>query len=155
MAFKRRRRSLGCRARSGPKEFWQRQSQSMAGRSGRANSVQNRTCGRGGVVGDVTITSWWGCTGSIARRSLQSQESGLQARRRRVERKIEKLEAWRPRIWSLEHELMLWERRKERQRGQVSPLKKKGTRKKCWRDCMEVALVLCDTGVLKVHTGTF
>ena len=70
---------LGVGTRSGPKEFWQRQSQSMAGRSGRANSVKNRMCGRGGVA-----VSRRGCTGSLGRRSLQSQESGLQALRHRA-----------------------------------------------------------------------
>ena len=49
--------------KSGPKGFWQKQSQSMAGRSGRANSVQNRMCGRGGIAGDVIIISQRRCTG--------------------------------------------------------------------------------------------
>ena len=35
----------GCGARSGLKGFWQKQSQSLAGRSGRANSARNRMCG--------------------------------------------------------------------------------------------------------------
>ena len=39
----------------------------------------------------------------------QQRESGLQARRARVLRKREKLEAWKPRVKSLEHELLLWE----------------------------------------------
>ena len=47
------------------------------------NSVQNLMCGRGGVAGDVTVTSGRGW-GSIGRRSLQSHESGLQALRHRV-----------------------------------------------------------------------
>ena len=47
----------------------------------------------------------------------------------RVERKREKLEAWKLRIKSSEHELMLWKRREEHKRGQVSLLKKKETRK--------------------------
>ena len=85
MAFRHKRRSHGCRARSGPKWFWQKQLHSMAGRSsGRANSVRNRMCGRGGVAGDVIITSRRRCTGSFSRRSQQSQETGLQAHQPRV-----------------------------------------------------------------------
>ena len=48
----------------------EKQSQLMAGRSGRANSVQNPMCGRGGVAGDVTMTSRRSCTGSFGRRSV-------------------------------------------------------------------------------------
>ena len=58
--------------------FLQMRSRSMGERSGRANSDQNRMCGRGGIAGDVTLTSRRGCKGSTGRRSLQSQESGLQ-----------------------------------------------------------------------------
>ena len=36
----------------------------MAERSGRANSVRSRMCGRDGVAGDVIITSRRGCMGS-------------------------------------------------------------------------------------------
>ena len=50
----------------------------------------------------------------------------------------EKLEAWKPRIKSSEHELMLWKRRKEHKRGQVQLLKKKGTRKKYGEIVMEL-----------------
>ena len=79
---------LGCRARSGPKGFWRRQSQSMAERSGRANSVRSRMCGRGGVAGDVIMTSRQGCTGSTGRvaeeerkaRSLEAENEELRAR---------------------------------------------------------------------------
>ena len=78
-----------------------------------------------------SATSRRGCKGSISRRSQQNQETGLLVRRARVGSKREKLEAWKPRIKSLEHELMLWERRMEHKRGQVSPLKKKEIRKKC------------------------
>ena len=62
---------LGSRARSELKECWQMRSRLMGERSGRANSVQNRMCGRGGVAGDATVTSRRGCTGSTGRRSLQ------------------------------------------------------------------------------------
>ena len=54
------------------------------------------------------------------------------------ERKREKLEAWKLRIKSSEHELMLWKRRKEHKRGQVSPFQKKGTRKKYGETVSEV-----------------
>ena len=101
-------------------------------------------CGRDGVAGDVIITSRRGCLGSVSRRT-QQRASGLQARRARVERKREKLEAWKTRIKSLEHELMLWERMKECKMDQAFPLKKKGTWKKYGGegerregDCMEV-----------------
>ena len=106
-----RRRSPGCRARSGPKEFWQKQSQSTVGRSGRANSVQNRMCGRGGVAGDVTITSRRSCTGSIGRRSLQSQgewSTGSSASSGEEDRKARSMEAenkeLRARIHAVEKE---------------------------------------------------
>ena len=121
-------RSHGCRARSGPTGFWQKQSQSVAEKSGRANSVRSRMFGRDDA-GDVIITSRRACMGSFSRRS-QQRESGLQARRARVVRKREKLQAWKPRIKSLEHELMPRERMKECEIGQASPLKKKGTWKK-------------------------
>ena len=122
MAFRHKRNG----ARSGPKGFWRKQSMAE-----RRNSVRSRTCGQDGVAGDVITISRRRCTGSTRRRSQQSQELGLLPRRARVGRKREKLEAWKPRIKSLEHELMLWERRKEHKWGQVSPLQKKGTRKKC------------------------
>ena len=48
---------LGSRARSELKECWQMRSRLMGGWSGRANSVLNQMCGRGGVAGDVTVTS--------------------------------------------------------------------------------------------------
>ena len=96
----------------------------------RANSVRSRMCGRDGVAGDVIITSRRRCTGSMSRRSQQSQETGPLARRARVGRKRKKLVAWKARIDSLEHELRPWERRKEPKMGQVSP-SKKDTRKKC------------------------
>ena len=41
------------------KECWQMRSRLMGERSGRANSVQNRMCGRSGVAGDVTMISQW------------------------------------------------------------------------------------------------
>ena len=129
MAFRHKRICHGCRARSGPKGFWRKQLQSMADRSGRANSVRSRMCGQDGVAGNAIITSRRRC--SISRRSQQSQETCLLARRARVERKSEKFEVWKPRIKSVEHELMLWERRKEHKKGQVSSVRKKETRKKC------------------------
>ena len=144
IAFRHTRKSHGCRARSGPKGFWRKKPQSMAERSGRANSVRSRMCGRDGVAGDVIMTSRRGCAGSFGRRSQQSRESGLQARRARVGRKREKLEAWKPRMKSLEHELMLWERTKECKMGQASPLKKKGTWKKygetVWKSRMRMSV---------------
>ena len=64
MISKIRRGFLGSRARSEQEEFWQMRSRLMGERSGRANSVLNRMCGRGGVAGDVTITSRRSCKGS-------------------------------------------------------------------------------------------
>ena len=57
MVSKLRRGVLGSRARSELKEFWQTRSRLMGERSGRANSVQSRMCGRGGAAGDVAIIS--------------------------------------------------------------------------------------------------
>ena len=84
-------------------------------RSGRANCVQNRMCGLGGVAGDVTTTSWRGCTGSFGRRSLQSRESGLQARRRGVRR-----------TRSSEQGLMPRKRKEGSQKGAGIPFKEEG-----------------------------
>ena len=108
-----RRGVLGSRARSELNECWQMRSRLMGERSGRANSVQNRMCGRGGVAGDVTVTSGRICKVSTGRRSLQSRESGLQALRRRVGKKTEKLGVWKLRIRSSQRGLMPWRRRKE------------------------------------------
>ena len=66
-----RRGVLGSQTRSEPKECWQMRSRLMGGSSGCANSVLNQMCGRGGVAGDVTVTSRRGCKGSTGRRSLQ------------------------------------------------------------------------------------
>ena len=118
MASKLRKGVLGSRARSEQKEFWQMRSRLMGERSGRANSVWSRMCGRCGVAGDVTTTSQRGYTRSIGRRLLQSQESGLQALRRRVGRKTEKRDAWNVKIRSSEQGLLPWKRRKEDKRCQ-------------------------------------
>ena len=97
MVSKLRRGVLGSRARSELKECWQMRSRLVGERSGRANSVQNRMYGRGGVAGDVTVTSRRGYKGSTGRRLLQSRES----LRRRVGRKTEKLGASKMRIKEL------------------------------------------------------
>ena len=47
-------------------------------------------CGRGGVAGDVTITSRQGCVGSTGRRSQQRVEKGQRALRHRVEKRTRK-----------------------------------------------------------------
>ena len=158
MSFRHKRISHGCPARSGPKGFWLKQSHSMAERSGRANSVRSRMCGRDGVAGDVIITSRRSCTRSFRRRSQQSRESGLQARRARARR--EKLGAWKPRTKSLEHELMLrkkygetarksrmrmsveenWMKRERRYRGSYErskdcPLLQRKCRRISWSQC--------------------
>ena len=113
----------------------------MGERSGRANSVENRMCARGGVAGVVTVTSRRGCKGSTGRRSLQSRESGLQALQRRVGRKTEKHGAWKQIIKSSEQELMPWKRRKECKEGRVSLLKEEWIRKLCgessWKSKMK------------------
>ena len=49
------------------KESWQVRSVLMGERSGRANFVQNRMCGRGGVTDAVKMTSWQGSVGSTGR----------------------------------------------------------------------------------------
>ena len=116
---------------SSRRSFGKMRSRLMGERVGHANSAQNRMCGRGGVAGNVTITSRRGCTESTGRRSLLSRESGLQVFRRRVERKTEKLEAPKLRRRNSEQGLMPWRRRKEYKGGQVSLLQKKGTRKTC------------------------
>ena len=74
----------------------------------------------------------------LAGRSLQSQESGLQALRRRVARKTGKLEAWKLRARSSEQGLMPWETRKEYKMGQASPSKEEVDLEEVWRDCVEV-----------------
>ena len=79
--FQAQMRVLGSRARSEPKECWQMRYRLIA------SSALSRISGRGGVAGDVAATSRRGCKGSTGRRSLQSQESGLQALRRRVGKK--------------------------------------------------------------------
>ena len=79
-------------------------------------------CGRGGVAGDVTVASRRGCKGSTGRRSLQSQENGLQALRRRVERKREKL--GRARIDALE--------KKEGVQGPSIPSREGGNSEDVW-----------------------
>ena len=61
-------------------------------------------CGRGGVADDVTLTSRRGCTGSTGKRSLQSQESGLQALRRRVGSVEAKNKEFRARMDAMEKE---------------------------------------------------
>ena len=94
-------------------------------------------CGQDGVAGDVIITSRRRCTGSMSRRSQQSQETGLLARRARVERKREKLEAWKPRIKILQHEVRLWERKEGSQNGSGVSFEE-GHSEEVWRDCMEV-----------------
>ena len=93
------------------------------------NSVLSQTCGRGGVAGDVTVTSRRGCKGSTGRRSLQSQENGLQAHQRRVERRTEKVGVWKQRTRSSGRGLMPWKGRKERKEGRVSRREKEENRK--------------------------
>ena len=95
-------------------------------------------CGKDGVAGDVIITSRRRCTGSTSRRSQQSQETGLLARRARVRRKREKLEAWKLRIKGLEHELRLWERKEGAQKGSGISFKEEGDSEEVWGDCVEV-----------------
>ena len=83
MAFKHRRRSLGCRGRSGPKEFWQMRSQVTA-RSGFASSVLRHMCGRGGVADVVGTTSLQLYKASTSRRCMRRMKNGTLARRPRV-----------------------------------------------------------------------
>ena len=119
---------LGSRARSELKECGLMRSRLMGERSGRANSVLSRMCGRGGVAGDVTVTSRRGWKGSAGRRSLQSRETGPQALRRRAGRKTEKFGVWKQRERNSERGLMLWKRKEE---GRMSLLEKEGIRKMC------------------------
>ena len=57
MVSKIRRGVRGSRVKSVQNECWQVRSQLMAEKSGHANSVRNRMCGRGGVAGAVAVTS--------------------------------------------------------------------------------------------------
>ena len=85
--FQAQKRVRGSWVKSGQKESWQMRSRLMGERSGRANSVQNRMCGRSGVAGAVTVTSLQGCAGSTGRRSPRGRESGLHPLQRRAGRK--------------------------------------------------------------------
>ena len=92
-------------------------------------------CGRDGVAGDVIITSRRGCAGkyrqAVAAKSVEWSHRLVGAR---VGRKREKLEAWKPRIKSSEHELMLWENEGVQKWAQASPSKKKGDLEEVWGD---------------------
>ena len=76
MAFKHRKRSPGCRARSGQKEFWQMRSRLTAERNGVANSAPRPMCGRGGVAGVVGTASLQACTASTTRRWTRRIKNG-------------------------------------------------------------------------------
>ena len=89
MAFKHRRRSPGCRARSGKKEFWQMRSRLMAERSGFANSVRRPVCGRGGVAGVVGTTSPRVCKANTSRRCTRRTRNGTLVH-------LPRAEEWRP-----------------------------------------------------------
>ena len=97
-------------------------------------------CGRGGVAGDVIMISRRRCTGSAGRRSQQSQESGLQARRPRVERKREKFGAWELRVDSSEHELMPWKRKEGAQKVSGISFKEEGDSEEVWGDSVQVEM---------------
>ena len=84
MVFRYRRRSPGCRARSGPKKSWQMRSQLMAGRNGLVRSARRRMCGPAGVAGVVGVTSRRVCKPNINRRYMRRVKSGIQAHRLRV-----------------------------------------------------------------------
>ena len=75
MVSKFRRGVRGSPAQSGQKDCWQVRSRLMGERSGRANSVQNRMCERGGIAGAVTVTSLQDCVGSTGKRSQQGREN--------------------------------------------------------------------------------
>ena len=84
MAFKHRRRSPGCRDRSGRKVFWQMRSQLTAERSGLASSVLRHMCGRGGIAGVVGTTSLRVCKASISWRCMRRIKNGTLDHRPRV-----------------------------------------------------------------------
>ena len=87
---------------------------------------QNRMCGRGGVAGDVTVTSRRGCTGSTGMRLLKKSgewSTGSSASSRE-ERKSKSQEAWLLRIRSSEQGLMPRKTRKE-YKGARYPLKRR------------------------------
>ena len=110
----------------------------MAERSGRANSVRNRKCGRDGVAGDVIITSRRGCSGRKGRRSQQSRESGLQARRARVGRKREKLEALEAENKELRARIDAMGKNGGVLNGPGISSEEEGDLEEVWGDCMEV-----------------
>ena len=95
-------------------------------------------CGRGGVAGDVTITSQRGCTGSIGKRLVQSQESGLQALRRRVKRKTEKRDALEAENKELRARIDAMEKKAGGQKEPGIPFQEEEDSGDVWGDCMEV-----------------
>ena len=108
-------------------------------------SVRNRMCGRGGVAGGVTITSWRDCTGSTGRRSLQTKvgewSAGSSASSEEEDRKARSLEAENK---ELRAGFMPWNRKKEHKRSQVSLKEEGGIRKKngeiVWKSRMRPSL---------------
>ena len=113
-------RVLGSRARSELKECWQMRPRWTGGRSGRANSVQNRMCGRGGAAGDVYSDIPAGLRGkyrqAVAAKSGEwstssSTSSGEEDRKKG---------AWKQRIRSSEQGLM--PRKRWRKGGTISCL---------------------------------
>ena len=114
MVSKLRRGVRGSRVQSVQRESWQVRSVLMGERSGRAHSVQNRMCGRGGVTGAVKMTSQQGCVASTGRRSPRGRESGLRALQRRAGRKTERPGVWKQSTRNSEQGLMPWRRREGR-----------------------------------------
>ena len=130
MAFRHTKRSPGCRGRSGGRKGSGRSKHKRLQEGVDVQILFGIECvDEGGVAGDVILTSQQRCTEGIGRRLLQSRESGPQARRPRVERKREKLEAWNLRTRRSEQGLMPWRRRKEYKEGRVSLPKEEGIRK--------------------------
>ena len=93
VAFRHRRRTLVCRARSRPKESWQMRSQLMAGRSGRVSSSRRRMYGRSGA------TSLRVCTANTSRRSMRRIGNGILAHRPRTgEKRVEEIKRLRVQV---------------------------------------------------------
>ena len=100
MVSKLRRGVRGSRVKSVKKESWRVRSRLMGERMGRVNSAQSRMCGRGGVAGAATMTSWQVCVGSTGRRSPEGLENGPQCLRRQAGGRWKVQAVWRKDIRS-------------------------------------------------------
>ena len=84
----------------------------MGERSGHANSVRRRMCGRGGVAGAAIMTSQRVCAGKYRQAIAARLENGPRALRLRAGRKTESPKIWRQKNMEL--------------RARIEALEKKG-----------------------------